>query len=163
MNALICTYSVVLVAASVFTAADTARADFTKQRTVLQGFVLATDSCQLTPADWSGVCSSSVVPISGELRLRKRGGFRRTDVRLGSDGVFTERLEPGAYRVRLMEPRIASQDLKRSAYRIFPRQIRIQRSLSGSANVTTQASVFLVAHKSRGTPVAVGVSEGFRK
>jgi len=133
------------------------------ERTLVQGFVLATDSCQLAPAGWSGLCSSSMVPITGELRLRKRGTVQRTSVQLNAEGVFTEKLEPGAYRVRLIEPRVESRNLKRSAYRIFPRQVRIQRALGGSARAASQANVFLVAHKSRGTPVGVGVSDGFRK
>jgi hypothetical protein len=171
-TALVRTYSVVLVAASaftatVFTATGTARAEVNAvravERAVFQGFVLATDSCQLAPLDWSGLCSTSVVPIAGELRLRKRGSLQRIGVKLDSNGVFTEKLEPGAYRVRLIEPRVASHNLKRSAYRIFPRQVRIQRGLGGSARAASQANVFLVAHKSRGTPVGVGVSDGFRK
>jgi hypothetical protein len=161
------TYSVAILLASVFGAVWSAVADSgntAKLRgTVFQGFVLATDSCQLAPADWSGVCSSSVVPIEGELRFRRRGTVQRTTVELDSAGVFTRQLEPGTYRVRLIEPRVAERSLKRSAYRIYPRQVRIQGVARGPARAASQANIFLVAHKSRGTPPGVEVSDGFRK
>lgn len=131
--------------------------------TLLQGFVMASDSCQLAPADWSGLCSSVVIPIEGELRLRKRGSVHRTVIALDPAGSFTEKLGPGAYRVRLLEPRVADRQLKRSAYRIYPRQVRIVRVAPGRARAASQAHVFLVAHKSRGVPPSVGISDGFNK
>lgn|GEM_PF-6885106 len=132
-------------------------------QTLLQGFVMATDSCQLAPADWSGLCSSVVIPIEGELRLRKRGSVHRTVISLDPAGSFTEKLEPGSYRVRLLEPRVADRQLKRSAYRIYPRQLRIARAAPGRARAASQAHVFLVAHRSRGVPPSIGISDGFDK
>lgn len=89
--------------------------------------------------------------------------MQRTTVELDSSGVFTKQLKPGAYRVRLMEPRVAERPLKRSAYRIYPRQVRVQGFATGRAKAASQASIFLVAHKSRGAPPGVEVSDGFRK
>jgi hypothetical protein len=160
-------YSVALLLASTFAVTSVAvaqvRTRSTERATLVQGLVMATDSCQLAPANWSGVCSSMVVPIEGELRLRKRGTRQRTVVQLNTDGIFTKQLAPGAYRIRLMEPHVDQQPLKRSAYRIYPRQVRIQGGGRGSARAASQANIFLVAHKSRGAPPVVAVSEGFTK
>jgi hypothetical protein len=170
-------YSVVVLHASTFavTAAVTlggscpANADIGRQASpIVQGFVLATDSCQLAPVTWSGVCSSSIVPIAGHLHLRSRSTARgqrteRVTVELNEEGVFTKRVKPGTYRVRLIDPRIADRSLKRSAYRIYPKQIRISNPRGGLNQTYSQSSIFIVAHKSREAPPAVGIGGGFAK
>ena len=161
------TYSVALLLASAFALPLTTKAEVNRHRAesipTLQGFVLATDSCQLAPAEWVGVCPAVVVPIGGQLRLRKRGTFRRFDVTVDQQGNFTEKLEPGIYRVRLMVPQVAERVLKRSAYRIYPQQVRIQAAARGSVRASSQPHLFLVAHKTRGVPASVGISDGFNK
>lgn len=160
-------YSFVVLLASLFACVNCSVAQTVRRAEIgevnVQGYVVATDSCQLAPASWSGVCAAQVVPIEGELRLRKRGTLRRTTVELNTSGVFTERLEPGAYRVRLIEPRIAERPLKRSAYRIYPPQVRIRSATQGGVRLNSQANIFLVAHKSRGAPPSVAISDGFTK
>jgi len=169
VKTLIRSYSVVLIAATVFSVSASAGASDTprESRPLVQGFVLATDSCQLSPVSFSEICNQTVVPIAGELRLRSVEDSKLTRIELNSSGIFTRKLEPGLYRVRLIEPRVAEKSLKRSAYRIYPSLVKIRATAKASVSdvdqSATQANIFIVAHKSRGVPPLVGIDYGIGK
>ena len=155
------TYSVVILVTSVFAGYLSANAQHpsnaTKRVVLVQGFVLATDSCQLTPVNSQGVCSSVVVPINGQVSLGHLSTRKRSMASLNSSGIFTKRLRSGTYRVRLIDPQAGSVSLNRLEYRIYPRHIRIFARSSQDVDTATQANLFFVAHKSRGAPPLVGV------
>lgn len=167
-------YSVVSFVASIFAVGAIAWADSSGStisvhprkvqasrsgRVLVQGFVLATDSCQLAPADWAGACTSLVIPIEGHLALLKRATNRRLIVKLDSSGVFSRKLAPGAYRVRLVRPHIQGRFLKRAEYRIYPPRVRIEPQSARNSQGAGQANVFLVAHRSRAVPPRIGISD----
>lgn len=129
---------------------------------VLVGQVLASDSCQLQPTSWSGNCSSVVVPVSGELSLRRRGDRHWVLLKLDRDGNFSGRIDPGVYRVRLLEPRVRELSVKRASFRIAPKILTV-RKINAQTAAASQTAVFLVTHRTRGVPLAIGISDGYHK
>jgi hypothetical protein len=124
--------------------------------------VLATDECQLAPASFNGLCVQRIVPIEGQLALRRKGKAGRIEVNLSDSGSFSKKLAPGRYAVRLLSPEVNGRKLKRSAYRITPARFTLTKSaLPGVGR--GRAALFLVAHRSREIGVSVGISDGLHK
>jgi hypothetical protein len=124
--------------------------------------VLATDECQLAPAAFDGPCVKRIVPIEGDLSLRRKGSVRRVVVSLDNSGSFSRKLEPGKYSIRLSRPRVGGRRLKRSAYRIAPATVTLsKRSIPGAQ--ATHSALFVVAHRSRELGTPVGISDGLVK
>jgi hypothetical protein len=150
-------YLFVAVVASHFAVASSALAQVR-----LSGQVLATDECQLSPASAMQACAMRVIPIEGELSLRRRGTLQRVVVSLDRYGNFSKTLPAGSYTVRLFKPMVGSQRLKRSAYRITPSRIAITSPPSRSSRAS-QMALFVVAHRSRQLGPSIGISDGFQK
>lgn len=144
-------YSFVVALASSFALATHALAE-----NRLSGFVFASDGCQLQPPSFAEACITALVPISGKLAVRQRGGRTRQVVSLSSSGTFTTSLKPGRYNVRLLEGRSGELTLRGQQFRIAPAVVSIPKKGESSHN----SVYFAVSHRSRPATPFIGVSNG---
>jgi hypothetical protein len=122
----------------------------------VSGFVFASDSCQLLPPTPQEACLTSLMPISGELELRRRGSRIRYRIELKKNGTFTKKISPGRYLVRLVGARSGAMNLSRSDLRISPPAITVS---DASAKMHMSLHL-LVSHKARASAPFLGVSDG---
>jgi hypothetical protein len=146
-------YSFVVVLASYFATPVTAVAE-----NRLSGFVFASDTCQLRPPAKSEACLAALIPVTGTLALRKRGGGggQRQLIELSKTGTFTKRVGPGRYNVRLVKGRSGNVSLNKDDFRLYPPVVSV-----GKAGIASHNSVYLmVSHRSRPPAPFAGVSDG---
>jgi hypothetical protein len=144
-------YFFVLALTSSFALASTAAAD-----SRLSGFVFASDTCQLRPPGQAEACLAALVPISGEVAVRRRGGGRRRVVSLSDTGTFTTKLASGRYNVRLLRGRSGDLTLERRDFRISPAVVVIPET----GRPTHNSVYFAVSHRARPENPFAGVSDG---
>jgi hypothetical protein len=144
-------YFFVLTLTSSFALVTTAAAD-----NRLSGFVFASDACQLRPPAEAEACLAALVPISGTVAVRKRGGGPRRIVSLSDTGTFTTKLAAGRYNVRLLHGQSGGLTLQRRDFRITPAIVSIPKT----GRPTHNSVYFTVSHRSRRDTPFAGVSDG---